>query len=108
MYATGYYPHPAVPPCPGVHSVQKEVVYCPDLKFYAFDIAISLSPQEQSKSRSKYMSLWHPLKVNNVMRKLQTIHVHVQQHQTSLFTLLAIYNMSLKVNVYILFVYMTL
>lgn len=50
FYFTGYYPHPSVPPHPGVLNVQKEVVYCPDLKFCAFDIAIT-SSQQESRSR---------------------------------------------------------
>ena len=48
-YSTGYYPHPSVPPHPGVANVQKEVVYCPDLKFCAFDVAIT-SSQQQNRS----------------------------------------------------------
>lgn len=36
----GFYPHPSVPVCPGVFPVQREVVYCPDLKFIAYDVAI--------------------------------------------------------------------
>ena len=53
---TGYYPHPSVTQCPGVSNVQKEVVYCPDLKFCAFDIAIT-TYGEQEQSRRKYLSI---------------------------------------------------
>ena len=46
---TGYYPHVSVAPCPG--HIQKEVVYCPDLRLCAFDIAISTHDQQQSRSK---------------------------------------------------------
>ena len=39
--SSGCYPHPAVPKHPGAIAVQREVVYCPDLKFIAYDIAIT-------------------------------------------------------------------
>lgn len=50
----GYYPHPLVEKHRGVSSVQKEVVYCPDLKFCAFDVAISTDTEQQS--RRKYLN----------------------------------------------------
>lgn len=37
----GRYPHPAVPPTPGAHPVQTGVWYCPEVRFLAFDLALS-------------------------------------------------------------------
>jgi Rnl2 family RNA ligase len=34
----GFYPHPSIPPIVNAISVQKEVAYCPDMKFFAYDI----------------------------------------------------------------------
>ena len=38
----GHYPHPAVPPTPGLQPVQRGVWYCPDLRFVAFDVCASV------------------------------------------------------------------
>lgn len=37
----GHYPHPAVAPIAGVEAVQTGVCYCPDVRFAAFDLAVS-------------------------------------------------------------------
>lgn len=36
----GGYPHPAVPPAPGLSPVQTGIWYCPDLQLCAFDLAL--------------------------------------------------------------------
>jgi Rnl2 family RNA ligase len=38
----GTYPHPEVPPCPGVEPVQTGIFYSPRIEFSAFDIAVEL------------------------------------------------------------------
>lgn len=38
----GHYPHPDVAPVPGVAPVQTGVWYAPDVRFWAFDVAISV------------------------------------------------------------------
>ena len=40
-YRLGYYPHPSVKNDPYVAPVQREVAYCPETRFCAFDIAIT-------------------------------------------------------------------
>lgn len=37
----GHYPHAAVPPVAGVEAVQTGVCYCPEVRFAAFDVAVS-------------------------------------------------------------------
>eukprot|EP00479_Gromia_sphaerica_P013976 TRINITY_DN8075_c0_g1_i1.p1 TRINITY_DN8075_c0_g1~~TRINITY_DN8075_c0_g1_i1.p1 ORF type:complete len:90 (-),score=10.04 TRINITY_DN8075_c0_g1_i1:42-311(-) len=36
----GGYPHEDVEPVDGVELIQDEILYCPGLEFYAFDIAV--------------------------------------------------------------------
>ena len=48
----GCYPHASVPPCPGVIPVQTEVVYCPQLRFIAYDIAVT-----KAQGRGMYQAL---------------------------------------------------
>lgn len=38
----GYYPHPDIPSTPGAIRVQREIHYCPNNRFYAFDIFVLL------------------------------------------------------------------
>ncbi len=45
----GYYPHPDVPPVTK-KPIQKEVVYCPDLRFMAFDIAVIHEPSADAST----------------------------------------------------------
>lgn len=37
----GNYPHPDVPCVPKTVKVQREICYCPDLKFIAYDVAVT-------------------------------------------------------------------
>ena len=55
VFLAGFYPHPSVPVCPGVFPVQREVVYCPDLKFIAYDVAIVQG--QKPKGWSKYTAM---------------------------------------------------
>ena len=41
VLSAGHYPHPDVPSVPNAVAVQKEVVYCPQLSFIAYDIAVT-------------------------------------------------------------------
>nr|BBH86396.1 hypothetical protein KTC_11470 [Thermosporothrix sp. COM3] len=41
----GSYPHPDVPPIPGVQPVQTGIYYTPDIEFCAFDLALTISQQ---------------------------------------------------------------
>lgn len=45
----GFYPHDSVEKVPGIAPIQKEVVYCPDLKFCGFDIALFRNGHERGK-----------------------------------------------------------
>ena len=40
-YNIGSYPHPDVPRVPNTVVVQREISYCPDLKFIAYDVAVT-------------------------------------------------------------------
>ena len=37
----GHYPHPDVPRVPNAVAVQGGIIYCPDLKFIAYDVAVT-------------------------------------------------------------------
>ena len=43
----GFYPHPDVPRVPNVGAIQTGVWYCPDIEFYAFDVAIVNNNEKQ-------------------------------------------------------------
>ncbi len=49
-HSSGCYPHPDVPAVPKLRPVQKEVVYCPDLRFMAYDIAVIHQSSTQSEA----------------------------------------------------------
>ncbi|CAF3493866.1 unnamed protein product [Rotaria sp. Silwood1] len=42
----GYYPHPDVPKLPNINAIQTGIWYCPDIEFYAFDLAISINDKQ--------------------------------------------------------------
>lgn len=43
----GAYPHPQVPPAPGVEPVQTGIWYAPDVEFCAFDVAVVVEEQPE-------------------------------------------------------------
>ncbi len=49
-HSSGCYPHPDVPAVPKLRPVQREVVYCPDLRFMAYDIAVIHQSSTQSET----------------------------------------------------------
>ncbi|MEO1270826.1 MAG: RNA ligase family protein [Myxococcota bacterium] len=43
----GGYPHPDVPATPGVQPIQTGVYYCPEVRFCAFDLAVTLADTQR-------------------------------------------------------------
>ena len=46
-FISGFYPHSSVGSVPGVAVVQREVAYCPEVKFCGFDIALYRAGQDR-------------------------------------------------------------
>ena len=50
----GCYPHPDVAVDPNAVKIQQEVCYCPDIRFMAYDIAVTRTDSSRGKELVQY------------------------------------------------------